>query len=109
MYLKINYLDYIKLQFFFNSLKSIFITKKSAQSLFDNKVDKETGKGLSENNYTTSEKEKITKLNFSKLISSCEISGYTLTFKDIDDNIIKTFDIPQPTFSIVDGELFVSY
>ena len=39
----------------------------------------------------------------------CEISGYTITYIDIDNNTIKTFDIPQPTFSIVDGELFVSY
>ena len=106
--MKINYLDYIKLQFFFNSLKSIFITKKSAQSLFDNKVDKETGKGLSENNYTTSEKEKITKLNFSKLISSCEISGYTLTFKDIDDNIIHLIFLSQHFLLLMGNYLFLT-
>ena len=82
-----------------------FITNMYLES----KVDKIDGKGLSENDYTTDDKDKVTKLNFSKLVSECEISGHTITFKDIDGSIIKTFDIPQPTFSIVDGELFVSY
>lgn len=77
--------------------------------LWSRKVDVELGKGLSENNYTADDKDKVTKLNFSKLVSECEISGYTIAFKDIDGNTIKTFDIPQPAFSIVDGELFVSY
>ena len=109
LFLKINYLDYLKLQLLFNNFTSRFITKKNAQKLMDKKVDKEFGKGLSENNYTKDDKDKVTKLNFKKLVSECEISGYTITFKDIDGNTIKTFDTPQPTFSIVDGELFVSY
>ena len=95
--------EYIKLPLFFNKLKELF-TKE-----LDNKVDKIQGKKLSENDYTNTDKDKVTKLNFSKLVSACEIYGYTIVFKDIDDNIIKTFDIPQPAFSIVDGELFVSY
>lgn len=109
IYLEINYLDYLKLKLFFNNIRSKFITRNGAQTLLDKKVDRESGKGLSDENYTSVEKEKVTKLNFSKLVSSCEILGYTITFKDVDNNTIKTFDIPQPKFEIVDGDLFVSY
>lgn len=100
---KIDFWEYINLPLFLNKLK------ETLKKELDNKVDKIEGKQLSENDYTSIEKEKVTKLNFSNLVSSCEISGYTITFKDIDDNIIKIIDIPYPTFSIVDGELFVSY
>lgn len=103
--MKINFWEYVQFPLFISRLKEMFATKNE----LDNKVDKVPGKALSTNDYTTAEKEKVTKLNFSKLVSSCEISGYTLTFKDINDDVIKTFDIPQPTFSIVDGDLFVSY
>ena len=103
--MKINFWEYVQFPLFISRLKEMFATKNE----LDNKVDKVPGKTLSTNDYTTTEKEKVTKLNFSKLVSSCEISGYTLTFKDINDDVIKTFDIPQPTFSIVDGDLFVSY
>ena len=103
--MKINFWEYVQYQLFISRLKEMFATKNE----LDNKVDKVPGKTLSTNDYTTAEKEKVTKLNFSKLVSSCEISEYTLTFKDINDDVIKTFDIPQPTFSIVDGDLFVSY
>ncbi len=103
--MKINFWEYVQFPLFLNKLKEMFSTKEE----LNNKVDKIPGKILSTNDYTSIEKEKVTKLNFKKLVSSCEISGYTITFKDIDNNTIKTFDIPQPTFSIVDGELFVSY
>lgn len=103
--MKINFLEYVQFPLLISKLKEIFATKNE----LDNKVDKAPGKTLSTNDYTTDEKEKVTKLNFSKLVSSCEISGYTLVFKDINNDVIKTFDIPQPTFQIVDGDLFVSY
>lgn len=107
--MKINYLDFLRLESFFDKISAHFITKKNATQLLNQKVDKESGKILSDNNYSTEEKNKLTKLNFQKLVSSCEISGYTITFKDIDDNTIDSFEIPQPTFSIENGELFVSY
>lgn len=44
------------------------IVEEVTQSInLDSKVDKEIGKGLSTNDYTTTEKEKLTGLNFSGL------------------------------------------
>lgn len=56
-------------------------TEKSAVATIENKVDKETGKGLSTNDYTTAEKEKLSKLNFVPTLTA-EPTEDTLTFTD---------------------------
>ena len=55
-----------------------YYTKQEADDLLDDKVDKEAGKGLSTNDYTTAEKEKLANISNGAEVNQNAFSGITV-------------------------------
>lgn len=80
------YISKAHLSYFYQLIKNVF----AAKSALDNKVDKETGKGLSSNDYTTTEKTKLQGIAAGaeqNIIDTIKVDGTALTVANKSVNI----------------------
>lgn len=88
------FLNYTGLSYYHNKIKSLFASKTDVESALDDKVDKVSGKGLSTNDYTTTEKNKLSNIAAGaqvNVIESVKVNGTALTPSS------KAVDVTVPT------------
>lgn len=89
-----SFLNKTGLSYYHNKLKALFATKSDVDDALDDKVDKVSGMGLSTNDYTTSEKNKLAGIASgaqANVIESIKKNGTALTVTN------KAVDISVPT------------
>lgn len=87
-----SFLNLTGLRYYHDKLKSLFAKKSDVDTALSDKVDKETGKGLSTNDYTTTEKNKLRDIATGaqvNVIESVKVNGNALniTAKAVDVNV----------------------
>lgn len=89
-----SFLNKTGLSYYHNKIKDLFASKSEVESALDDKVDKVSGKGLSTNDYTTTEKNKLSGISTGaqvNVIESVKRNGTALTITN------KAVDISVPT------------
>lgn len=89
-----SFLNLTGLSYYHEKLKSLFAKKSDVETALDDKVDKEPGKGLSSNDYTTTEKNKLNNIAAGaqvNVIESVKVNGTALTVSG------KAVDVSVPT------------
>lgn len=89
-----SFLNLTGLSYYHNKLKSLFANKSDVETALGDKVDKETGKGLSSNDYTTTEKNKLGAIASGaqvNVIESVKVNGTALSISN------KAVDVTVPT------------
>lgn len=89
-----SFLNKTGLSYYHNKIKALFASKSEVESALDDKVDKVSGKGLSTNDYTTTEKNKLSGISTGaqvNVIESVKRNGTALTITN------KAVDISVPT------------
>lgn len=89
-----SFLNLTGLSYYTEKLKSLFAKKSDVDTALDGKVDKVSGKGLSANDYTTTEKNKLSNIASGaqvNVIESVKVNGTTLSVTS------KAVDVSVPT------------
>lgn len=86
------FLNLTGLTYYHNKIKALFATKSDVETSLDDKVDKVSGKGLSANDYTTTEKNKLSGIASGaqvNVIESVKVNGtaQTVTSKAVNITI----------------------
>ena len=109
-----NFVDKNGLLYFKQKLEALFASKKEVQSGLNQKVDKLEGKGLSTNDYSTTEKQKLSGISSNaqvNVIEKISINGTPLgiTSKGVNIDLssyAKTSDIPTKTSELTNDSDF---
>ena len=94
------------LSYFYGRIKNIFATKTDVATDLAGKVDKETGKGLSSNDYTGTEKTKLSEIESGAEVNVIDSISVNSTAVSPDANKNVNISVPTDTNQLTNGAGF---